>query len=479
MKNVIAQIVEQRKKDIAARGYNFGFEIPKKRIRPVNPFMAERGVILEVKRASPSKGDIAPDLNPAETAKKYRANGAKAISCLTEENYFKGSLSDLMEVCAAVPDVAVLRKDFLIDEREIEIAYLCGADAVLLISGILTLEKMKSMTAKCAELGIRAFVEVRTEDDAKKVLEVKKYFPDTIVCGVNSRNLKDFSIDLLVPAQLKKTLGGDVIFESGITTPDAALKIGSMGFSGILLGEFAARNPEKACDFVNAFGASKENLYGKKMIELAEKLALKNNSGEKKRPFVKICGLTRKKDVVLADSLGADFVGFIFAKEFGRNVYGEKFAEIQNILPSVKAFKVGVITNPKSEESYFAAELVKKGILDFIQIHGIDYENTPDYLKNIPHYFALTEKTGSFEKKSEKLSAFGEARFLQDSKNQNFFAEENSHLWIAGGITPENVHEVCKKYNPELVDVSAGVEDGVLGEKSESKIKKLFEELEK
>ena len=240
MKNVIAQIVEQRKKDIATRGYNFGFEIPKKRIRPVNPFMAERGVILEVKRASPSKGDIAPDLNPAETAKKYRANGAKAISCLTEENYFKGSLSDLMEVCAAVPDVAVLRKDFLIDEREIEIAYLCGADAVLLISGILTLEKMKSMTAKCAELGIRAFVEVRTEDDAKKVLEVKKYFPNTIVCGVNSRNLKDFSIDLLVPAQLKKTLGGDVIFESGITTPDAALKIGSMGFSGILLGEFAA-----------------------------------------------------------------------------------------------------------------------------------------------------------------------------------------------------------------------------------------------
>jgi len=477
MKNVIAQIVEQRKKDIASRGYNFGFEIPKVRTRPVNPFMAERGVILEVKRASPSKGDIAPGLNPAETALKYRANGAKAISCLTEENYFKGSLADLMAVCAAVPDVAVLRKDFLIDEREIEIAYLCGADAVLLISGILSLEKMKSMTAKCAELGIRAFVEVRTEDDAEKVLEAKKNYPNTIVCGVNSRNLKDFSIDLLVPAQLKKKLGGDVIFESGITTPDAAEKIGSMGFSGILLGEFAARNPEKAGEFVRAFESSKENLYGRKMISLAEKLALKNNSGEKKRPLVKICGLTRVKDILFADSLGADFVGFIFASEFGRNVYGKKFAEIGRALASVKAFKVGVITNPESEEAFAAAEFVKIGVLDFIQIHGARYENVPDYLKEVPHYFAITEKMGDFAKNAEELASRGEPRFLQDSKSHSYSMGENGHLWLAGGVTAENVRSLCKKYKPELIDVSGGIEGEILGEKDETKMTKFFENL--
>ena len=355
-KNVIAEIVERRKKDIAERGYNFGFKIPEKRTRAINPFMESKGVILEVKRASPSKGNIAPDLNSAETAKKYRANGASAISCLTEENYFKGSLKDLIAVCEAVPDVAVLRKDFLIDEEEIDIAYRCGADGVLLISGMLTLEKLLSMTAKCKELGIRALVEVRTLEDAEKVLEVKKQYADTIVCGVNSRNLKDFTIDLLLPAMLKNQLGGKVVFESGISTPEAASKIASMGFTGILLGEFAAKNPERTWDFVKAFKETDENLCCKKLVELSNKVNLR---GEK--PMVKICGLTRKEDVLLADELGADFVGFIFATEFGRNVYGQRFNALKDCLGKVKAFKVAVVTRPETEEAKAAVQLVKDG----------------------------------------------------------------------------------------------------------------------
>lgn len=468
-KNIIAQIVEQRKKDIAERGFNFGYEIPEVRTRPVNPFMEERGVILEVKRASPSKGDIAPDLNPAETALKYRANGAGAISCLTEENYFKGNLGDLMAVCAAVPDVAVLRKDFLIDEREIEIAYLCGADAVLLISGILSLEKMKSMTAKCAELGIRAFVEVRTDEDAQKVLEVKKYYPQTIVCGVNSRNLKDFSIDLLVPAMLLQRLGGNVIFESGITTPQVAANVGSIGFCGLLLGEFAARAPEKAGEFVRAFKGAEKNLYGQTILSLAQKVYKKKESS---RPLVKICGLTRADDVLMADSLGADFVGFIFAYGFARNVCGEKFEQIKKILPEVKAFKVAVITDVKSKEAAAATELVKEGILDFIQLHGIKYEELTEELKNIPHYFALTSKEKIEKSETEKLDSLGEARYLQDCKAHVYGSTE--HLWLAGGLTAENVGELCKKFNPELVDVSGGIEGNVCGEKDAKKTEDFF-----
>lgn len=509
MENIIAKIVEQRKKDIENRGYNFGYKIPTKRTRPINKFMAEPGVILEIKRASPSKGDIAPHLNPTETAKTYAKNGAKAISCLTEENYFKGNLQDLIDVCNAVPNVAVLRKDFLIDEKEIEIAYLCGADAVLLISGILSLEKMFSMTKKCRDLGIRAFVEVRSQEDAQKVLEIKKIYAETIVCGVNSRNLRDFSVDLLVPAMLKKKLGGDVIFESGITTSQAAKKVASMGFSGILLGEFAARNPQKAGEFVKAFENNKENLCGKKLIELAEKVNSHNTSvivglnptisknkisvsstemthfethiettqSDNHQTLIKICGLTRAEDVLLADSLGADFVGFIFADGFGRNVCGKKFDEIQKILPKIKAFKVAVVTDVQSKETKEAANLVEKGILDFIQLHEINYEDVPEYLQKIPHYFAITQKMGNLSEIAEKLNSYGEPRFLQDSKNHDYGTKE--HLWIAGGITEKNVAEICKKFSPELVDVSSGIEDDEVGVKNAEKMKKFFTELGK
>lgn len=478
MENIIAEIIEKRKKDIEHRGFSFGYEIPEKRTRPINKFMERRGVILEVKRASPSKGDIAPNLNPVETALKYKENGAAAISCLTEENYFNGSLKDLMEICNAIPDIAVLRKDFLIDEEEIEISFRCGADAVLLISGILPLEKMLSMIKKCHDLKIRAFVEVRTNDDARKVLEAKKLYADTIVCGVNSRNLKDFSIDLLVPAMLKNRIGGDVIFESGITTRDAARKVSSMGFSGILLGEFAARNPEKAGDFVRAFENSKEDLYGKKILELAEKI---NNQKKKvisrasmtKFPLIKICGLTRPEDVLLADSLGADFVGFIFAKEFSRTVWGYKFEEIKKILSQVKALKIAVVTNPLSQEAQRAAEYVEDKVLDFVQFHGIDYNDVPDKMMEVPHYFAITEKMGNMSEIAKKLNAFGESRFLLDSKNHNYGTSE--HLWIAGGLNAENIRETIAKFNPELVDVSSGIEDeNQPGIKNPEKMKRFF-----
>ena len=141
MKNILKEICDRRLSDIAQKGYSYAHEIPEKRIRPVVPFLPDSGTILEVKRSSPSKGDIAPDLDPVKTAENYIAAGTSAISVLTEENYFKGSLEDLKKVAALSDSLgnkaAVLRKDFLLEPEEIEVAYKCGADAVLLIARIL------------------------------------------------------------------------------------------------------------------------------------------------------------------------------------------------------------------------------------------------------------------------------------------------------------------------------------------------------
>ena len=258
--NILDEIVAQRKKDIAEKSVTLGFQIPETRTRGITPFIpkGKKGVILEIKRASPSKGSIAPNLNAGETAKAYANAKTSAISVLTEEHWFKGNLEDLQNACRAVDEYAsahgttppaILRKDFLLSAEEIEVAYRCGADAVLLIARILDTNTMISMAKKCGELGITALIELRLEEDLQKLSEVVKVVnTDFIVCGVNARDLKNFSIDLLTPAALMqeiKAIAGEnarVVFESGIRTPEAARFAGSLGFSAMLLGEAAAKS---------------------------------------------------------------------------------------------------------------------------------------------------------------------------------------------------------------------------------------------
>ena len=470
MTDILTTIVEKRKADIKQLGVTFGFDIPEVRQRPVHPFLKQKGVILEVKRASPSKGDIAPDLNAAETARSYANAGAAAISCLTETNYFKGTLGDLMAVCEAVPDTAVLRKDFLINEEEVEIAYRAGADAVLLIARILESDMMIKMASVAAAHKMTSLVEVRSDEDIEKLRAVAAVVDhEFIVCGVNSRDLATFKIDLLKPCALFNkicsVLGDDarVIFESGIRTPQAARFAGSLGFTGMLLGEAAAKNPELRSELVKSFVEAETN-------KNAEFWKACNSAGTK----IKICGLTRAEDVLLADSLGAAFVGFIFAAGFARNVCGERFEKILPSLKTVKAKKVAVITDPDSMEAEAAARYVEAGILDCLQLHGIPYEKVPQRFLELPHYFAITEKSGNLKEAAEKLFLMGEPRFLQDSKAQDY--DTNHKLWLAGGITPENAAELIQKYKPELIDVSSGIEDADNpGIKNHEKLKKILE----
>ena len=174
--DILAKIVRMRKADIERLGLNFGINIPEKRRVGHTEFLGNAGAILEVKRASPSKGDIAPDLDPIDLANTYAEAHAQAVSVLTEGNFFKGTLHDLIAVAdlmelrrsQGLHACAVLRKDFLLYEDEIDIAYRCGADAVLLIARILDDEQLVKMAKRAQSFDMQAFVEVREKDDFRK-----------------------------------------------------------------------------------------------------------------------------------------------------------------------------------------------------------------------------------------------------------------------------------------------------------------------
>lgn len=501
-KDILKEIVEKRKADIERLGLDFGSAVPVARSRKVHPFIEKKGAILEIKRASPSKGDIAPDLDAAKTACQYAKAGARAISCLTEMNYFKGSLSDFMKAAAALDQLeaegsevpALLRKDFLLSADEVEVSYRAGADAVLLIARILTAQTMCEMAKKAEVLGISVLIEVRKSEDLEKLSYVMaRVNHKNIVCGVNSRDLKDFSIDMLAPCALLseiKKIASDarVTFESGILSPDAAAFAAGAGFSAILLGEAAAKNPEEAGPFVKAFCETDENKSGKTWCEYAERL--RGN-----RPLVKICGITRKEDALLAAQLGADFLGFIFWKGSKRNLEADKVCEI------VKAVRkggynckfVGVIVNPEDEEAKAAFRLARDGVLDKIQFHGCKVPSPADEaFADIPRYGAVNIRSEEDFSKLDDLILHGEPRVLIDAQSGNTIggtgktvdddlvrtASKRAKLWLAGGITAENVCQIIEDFQPELIDVASGVESEP-GIKDSEKLRAFFDKVNK
>ena len=190
-------------------------------------------LIAEIKRRSPSKGDLAPIGEPADLARTYAGAGAAAISVLTEERRFGGSLQDLVAVRAAV-DTPLLRKDFLVGEYQVREARAAGADLVLLIVAALDQPLLADLLALTHELGMEALVEVHDEEELERAITV-----GSRIIGVNSRNLKTLEVDPATPARLVPQVPGDVVAvsESGIRTPQDVRTAVSAGARAVLVGE--------------------------------------------------------------------------------------------------------------------------------------------------------------------------------------------------------------------------------------------------
>ncbi|MBB6449042.1 indole-3-glycerol phosphate synthase [Geomicrobium halophilum] len=192
------------------------------------------GLIAEIKRASPSKGEFASDLDIISRAKAYEAGGADAISVLTDQPYFQGALTDLITVKKAV-GLPVLRKDFIIDERQIEESARIGADAILLIASILEPNQILEFSKLAKNYGLESLVEVHTKNELDRLLDV--YEPPLI--GINNRNLKTFKTDLNQTIELFSHVPEQslVISESGIHTAEDVSTITRAGAKAMLMGE--------------------------------------------------------------------------------------------------------------------------------------------------------------------------------------------------------------------------------------------------
>ncbi len=209
------------------------------------------GVIAEVKRSSPSRGQIAEIPDPADLAGEYAAGGARCVSVLTESRYFGGSVDDLRAVRAAV-QVPVLRKDFVISSYQVHEARALGADLVLLIVAALEQNALVGLLERIESLGMCALVEVHTEEEADRALEAGAQ-----VIGVNARDLRTLEVDRSVFERIAPGLPSSVvkIAESGVRGPHDLIRYASAGADAVLVGEglVTKKSPRDAvAELVNA-----------------------------------------------------------------------------------------------------------------------------------------------------------------------------------------------------------------------------------
>ena len=239
--SVLDEILAGVREDVASRQEQVPLdalrEVAASAPPPLDAYAALRapgvGVIAEVKRASPSKGQLAEIPDPAELAREYAAGGARAVSVLTEGRWFGGSLEDLTAVRAAV-SCPVLRKDFVVSSYQVHEARAYGADIVLLIVAALDQNALMGLLERVESLGMTALVEVHTEDEADRAMEA-----GARVIGVNARDLKTLEIDQAVFERIAPGLPNTIvkIAESGVRGPHDLIRYAAAGADAVLVGE--------------------------------------------------------------------------------------------------------------------------------------------------------------------------------------------------------------------------------------------------
>jgi indole-3-glycerol phosphate synthase len=241
MTTILDNIIEKKKEEVSMlKTSGLSYTADRKPVSFYDRVAASKtmALIAEVKRASPSKGDINLGVNPVEQASIYAENGADAVSVLTDTPFFKGTMDDLKAVKSNI-DIPVLNKDFIIDPVQIDRAYAYGGDIILLIAAALNDDNMKRLYIHAKEKGLDVLVEVHDEAEMERALKL-----EANIIGINNRNLKTFEIDLAVTERLLRSYGRENAFfvsESGIQSTDDAIRMREAGARALLVGETLMR----------------------------------------------------------------------------------------------------------------------------------------------------------------------------------------------------------------------------------------------
>ncbi|HLA78875.1 MAG TPA: bifunctional indole-3-glycerol-phosphate synthase TrpC/phosphoribosylanthranilate isomerase TrpF [Vicinamibacteria bacterium] len=423
-------------------------------------------VIAEFKRRSPSKGSLRADLHPVQVAQAYEIAGAAALSVLTEEEFFGGSLEDLREARGATL-LPTLRKDFIVDPYQIWEAWYAGADAILLIVAALSDAELSELHATAVEVGLDAVVEVhdRVELDRGMAAGAR-------IVGVNSRDLRTLQVDLDTAFSLASLVPAGVIkiAESGIKTGADLRRLREAGYHAFLVGEHLMTSPDP--------GLALESLI---------KSAAVASPNSQPRVAVKICGITSVEDGLAAVRAGADAVGFVFWPSSPRVVDAATARRISQSLPPFVS-RVGVFVDASREQMASVADEVG---LDLVQLHGSE---SPAQVAAAPRRGIKALRVGQdfdstqaarFEEQASAILVDAESGIAPGGTGQRFdwsraraLRSQVSHLILAGGLDAENVAEAIATVRPDGVDVSSGVESSP-GKKDAAKMRAFVEAVRK
>jgi indole-3-glycerol phosphate synthase len=260
--NILEAIIERKKVEVEERKLATPVEVlrqsewyerPRLSLKHFLLDESRTGIIAEFKRRSPSKGSINEAADVVEVTTAYASNGASALSVLTDELFFGGSTEDLIK--ARVNQIPILRKDFMIDEYQIEEARAMGADVILLIAACLTPDEVKRLAAYAKQLGLEVLLELHAEEELEHICD------ETEIIGINNRDLKTFKVDIERSLRMAEKIPSDKIkvAESGISSVENILLFKQNGFKGFLIGEnfMKEENPASAFQyFVNQLNKS-------------------------------------------------------------------------------------------------------------------------------------------------------------------------------------------------------------------------------